>query len=409
MFPRLATRVLRTTDLRCLWKFLWNFSVKGALSVEKFKRRIKRGEYFPPFIYISITSACNLRCQGCWVDVDRKVEQIDLNQMNRLIIDAKKHGNRFFGILGGEPFMHPQLFEIMAAHPDCYFQLFTNGQFMTDKAAAELRRLGNVTPLISIEGLEKTSDERRGKKDVYNKSFRGLETSLKHRLLTGVASSVCQSNIDELVNERWLQKLIDLGVHYAWFHIYRPAGAQMNPQLALTAEQQIRVRKFVVEMRSKMPIGIVDAYYDRHGQALCPMVTGLNHHISPRGEIEPCPVIQFATDNIADPRGIYETMRSSAYLRDFRETVSQATRGCVVLERPDLIKALVLKHQARDTTSRGTALAEVELMEPRSSQYMPGQETPEGHWMYQLGKRFLFHDFGAYKNLKPAEVKKTLK
>jgi MoaA/NifB/PqqE/SkfB family radical SAM enzyme len=52
--------------------FCWNFGVKGMLSVEKFKRRIKRGEYFPPFLYISIVNSCNLRCQGCWVDVEEK-------------------------------------------------------------------------------------------------------------------------------------------------------------------------------------------------------------------------------------------------------------------------------------------------------------------------------------------------
>ena len=54
MFPSLALRILRTTDMRCLGKFMWNFGVKGLLSIEKFKRRIKRGEYFPPFLYLSI-------------------------------------------------------------------------------------------------------------------------------------------------------------------------------------------------------------------------------------------------------------------------------------------------------------------------------------------------------------------
>ena len=54
MFPALALRILRTTDPRLLGKFMWNFGVKGMLSVEKFKRRIKRGEYFPPFLYLSI-------------------------------------------------------------------------------------------------------------------------------------------------------------------------------------------------------------------------------------------------------------------------------------------------------------------------------------------------------------------
>src|SRR5438128_6096999 len=185
MLPALATRILRTTDKRCLWKFAWNFGVKGTLSVEKFKRRIKRGEYFPPFLYLSIINSCNLRCQGCWVDVEEK-DSIDLATLNRTIADAKEHGNSFFGILGGEPFMHPELLDLLAAHPDCYFQIFTNGQFITEKVAEKLRSLGNATPLISIEGREVTSDERRGKKEVFNNTLRGLDTSLNARLHLGV-------------------------------------------------------------------------------------------------------------------------------------------------------------------------------------------------------------------------------
>src|SRR5882762_8453551 len=174
MLPRLATRIFRTTDKRLLWKFAWNFGFKGMLSVEKFKRRIKRGEYFPPFLYISILNSCNLRCQGCWVDVEEK-DAIDLETLNRTITDAKRHGNAFFGILGGEPFMHPQLLDLLAAHPDCYFQVFTNGQLITDEVAARLAQLGNVTPLLSIEGSEIVSDQRRGRTQVLTKTLEGLE------------------------------------------------------------------------------------------------------------------------------------------------------------------------------------------------------------------------------------------
>ena len=294
--------------------------------------------------------------------------------------------------------MHPELLEIIAAHPDCYFQVFTNGQFITEKVAVELRRLGNVTPLVSIEGREIVSDSRRGKKNVFSKTIRGLENCLRNRILTGVATSVCQTNIDELLTESWLQELIDRGVHYVWYHTYRPVGPKMNSQLALRPDQLVRVRRFIVEMRAKMPIGMIDAYYDDRGQALCPMSTGVSHHINPRGDIEPCPIIQFATENIRDSRGIFTTMRDSAFLRDFRELSAKATRGCVVMERPDLVKDLVVKHGARDTTSRGTAIAELEAMEPRFSQYLPGEEIPERHWMYRLAKRYWFNDFGAYRN-----------
>jgi len=399
MIPRLVMRSVRNASFRCIGKFAWNFGVKGLVSVERFKRRLKRGEYFPPFLYLSIINSCNLRCQGCWVDVEAERTQIDLETLNRTIRDAKKHGNVFFGILGGEPFMHPELLDLLRAHPDCYFQVFTNGQFITDKIAAELRSIGNATPLISIEGRELTSDQRRGNKQVFSRTMRGLDACLRAGLLTGVATSVCQTNIDELLTESWLQELIDRGVHYTWFHTYRPVGPKMNPGLALRPDQLVRVRKFVVEMRAKMPIAIIDAYYDGEGQALCPMSTGISHHVNPAGEIEPCPIIQFAAENIRDSRGIYATMRDSAFLRDFRELSAQHTRGCVVLERPDLVKGLVVKHNARDTTLRGTAMAELDAMTPRFSQWLPGEEVPEKHWMYRLAKKYWFSDFGAYRKL----------
>ena len=398
MFPSLALRILRTTDPRLLGKFLWNFGFKGLLSVERFKSRIKRGEYFPPFLYLSILNSCNLRCQGCWVDVEADRVQIDLETLNRTIRDAKAHGNSFFGILGGEPFMHPDLLDLLAEHPDAYFQVFTNGQFITDKVARRLRQIGNATPLISIEGREMVSDERRGKKDVFNRTMRGLDACLKERILTGVATSVCQTNISELCTESWLRELISRGVHYVWFHTYRPVGPKMNPALALRPEQLVDVRRFVVEMRSKVPIAIIDAYYDGKGQALCPMSTGISHHVNPRGDIEPCPIIQFATENISDSRGIFTTMKDSEFLKDFRELSAQHTRGCVVLERPDLVKSLVVKHNARDTTIRGTAMAELEAMTPRFSQWLPGEEIPESHWMYRWAKKYWFNDFGAYAN-----------
>ena len=157
---RMAKRVLLETDKRLLWKLAWTMGWKATRSVVRHKRRMKRGEFFPPFLYVSIINSCNLRCQGCWVDVAAKQQTIDLAAMNKLIAEAKQMGNAFFGIVGGEPFMHPELFEILEANPDCYFQVFTNGQFITDEKAKRLRRLGNVTPLISVEGNEIVSDER---------------------------------------------------------------------------------------------------------------------------------------------------------------------------------------------------------------------------------------------------------
>jgi MoaA/NifB/PqqE/SkfB family radical SAM enzyme len=392
-----AWRMARSTDLRLLWKIGYNFCYKGMRSVERFKARLKEGKTFPPFLYISITNGCNLRCQGCWVDVDKPVSMIGFADMDRIIRNAKKHGNSFFGILGGEPFLHPDLIPILKAHPDCYFQIFTNGQLITDKMAAALRRVGNATPLISVEGNEAVSDVRRGRKKVLGRTMAGLEACIRHRLITGVATSACQSNFDDLVREEWIDELIRKGVHYTWYHTYRPVGPVANGQLALRPGQVRKLRRFVMDMRNRKPIGIVDAYYDDQGQALCPAATGISHHIGPFGDVEPCPIIQFARETIHDNNGdLFKTMTESKLLQDFRKTAAKATRGCIVLERPDLLKEVVERNGCRDTTLRRTAAAELLAMQSRPSQHDPGNEIPEENWVYRFAKKNWFFGFGAY-------------
>jgi len=409
MYLKLAKRVLLETDKRLVARFLWLMGFKGLRAIHRHKRRLKRGEFFPPFLYISITNSCNLRCQGCWVDVSAKQERIDLDAMDRLINDAKAMGNSFFGILGGEPFMHPELLTILERHRDCYFQIFTNGHFITADVAKELRRLGNSTPLISVEGNEIVSDQRRGgQTGVYSKTMAGLQNCLDNKLLTGVCTSLCQTNIDDLLREEWIDRLIEMGVMYTWFHLYRVVGPDPSPELALTPEQQLKARRFVVEMRVRKPIAIVDAYYDGQGNALCPAATGFTHHISPWGDIEPCPVIQFATDSIHDERPLSETIGKSEFLRDFRKLASTSTRGCIILERPDQLQQLVEKHGARDTTVRKQAIAELEALESRPSQYNPDAVIPEKSWVYRLLKSYCFNDFGAYKDFDIANWQSTL-
>ena len=183
-----------------------------------------------------------------------------------------------------------------------------------------------------------------------------------------------------------------------WYHTYRPMGPEAAPELALSPEEQLQIRRFVVEMRCRKPIGIIDAYYDAEGQALCPAATGFTHHISPWGDIEPCPIVQFAADSIYDDRPLAETFNKSEFLKDFRELAAAHTRGCIVLERPDLLHELTVLHEARDTTARQTAVAELKSMLPRPSQYNLHEEVPEKSWAYRFAKRHFFNDFGAYSS-----------
>ncbi len=396
MSAALMKRMLTEPDKRLLWKFAYNFGYKGMRSVEKFQKRLKRGEYFPAFLFLSVTNACNLTCQGCWVSPSNPPKEIPPDTLDNVIHECKKQGSYFFGILGGEPLLYEGLFEVFEKHPDCYFLLFTNGTMLTDSVAGEMRRIGNISPLISIEGLEEVSDVRRGGEKVYEQSMMALANCRANRLVTGVATSICKSNIHDLATEKFVNDIAALGVHYLWYYIYRPVGPKPTPELVLDEDQITDLRRFIVDIRLKAPLMVVDAYWDDKGRALCPAAIGIANHISPAGDIEPCPPMQFACENIGDGTDMYKRINQSDFLARFRMMSSELTRGCIIMDDPETLGLFMRKCGAKDSSGRGTAFDELENMCECCSHHQPGKEIPERSWAYRFAKKNWFFGFGAY-------------
>ena len=59
-----------------------------------------------------------------------------------------------------------------------------------------------------------------------------LAACLRHKLITGVCTSLCQNNIDDLLTEAWVDRVIDMGAMYLWYHTYRTVGPDPQPELA---------------------------------------------------------------------------------------------------------------------------------------------------------------------------------
>ncbi len=393
---RLVKRFLTEPDPRLLWKFCYNFGWKGMRAVSRFKRRVAVGDTFPAFVFISVTNACNLHCQGCWVTKTDPPVALAPDTLDAIVRAGKSQGSCFFGILGGEPLLYDGLFDVMERHADCYFQVFTNGTLLTDEVARKMRRLGNVTPLISIEGLADVSDIRRGGTNVYGQAVDALRRCRRHRLIAGVATSVCASNFDDLVTERFVEDVARLGALYVWYYIYRPVGAAPTPELALSAEQIRQLRRFIVDIRLTAPVIVVDAYWDHEGRALCPAATGISHHIGPSGFVEPCPPIQFARDRIVAGSDPASVLRGSEFLARFREMAAARTRGCILLDNPAALRAFMQESGATDSSGRGSGLAELGAMTVLPSHDMAGAEIPERCPAYRFAKKHWFFGFGAY-------------
>lgn len=379
-----------------LWKLGYNLGWKGMKAVAFHKKRLKKGELYPAFMMISVTDNCNLNCQGCWVTINNQSKGMDVETLENIIISSKKKGSYFFGLLGGEPLLYPHLMDVIGRHPDCYFQLFTNGTLLTDEIAQRLRKLGNVSPLISVEGLQDVSDVRRGANNVYGRTMTGIESATKNKLFTGVAASICKSNFKDLVNEEFVNSCIKKGIHYLWFYIYRPVGERPTTELALSEEEILQLRQFMVDIRVKAPLLIIDTYWDEKGQALCPGAIGLSHHINPYGDIEFCPPIQFAGETVGDGSNIANVIENSKFIGGLRKGINERTKGCILLDDPEHLHKMLRDVNAYDSSKRNKSYEELKQMRPCAGHHIPGKEIPEKSWVYRFAKKHSFFGFGAY-------------
>jgi MoaA/NifB/PqqE/SkfB family radical SAM enzyme len=382
------------TDPKCRRKFLVNMGWKGLLGFLKFRKRKKKGMLFPAFQFISITNDCNLKCQGCWVSTLDTKTFMHRDTIHSIIEAGKKQGSYFYGILGGEPLLYKDLVAIFSKHPDCYFQLFTNGTLFTDTLASQLRNTGNVSPLISFEGDEMVADIRRGGHQIFNRTIKAIRTATSHKLITGVAISVCKSNISMALSDAFVQQLHDMGVLYLWYYIYRPAGSNPNYDLALDEDDILRLREFLVEGRTRLPMVIIDSYWRANGEPFCPAADGLSHHINPEGYIEPCPVIQLAGDHL-NGNPLEEIYEHSAFLKRFRKEINHKTNGCILMEDPAWLGDMAERLDVLNTSNRPGFLNDLKNA-PRVASHGSCPVIPEKHILYRLAKKTAFFGMGAY-------------
>lgn len=432
MIFRFTYRALTEVSPRLNYKALRLWVWKGLFALRAYQKRLKKGELFPPFLFFALTNACNLRCRGCWIATQGKPDSLDFEEVDHAIRESAKYGVFYHTLLGGEPFLYPRMWELIEKHPECFFQIITNGEFLDEKNVARIRKLGNITPLISIDGSEAENDQRRGEGS-YQSAIEGARRLQKAKVLYGVATVATGNNVDTIMNEEYVQNFIDLGAMYLWYYIFRSVGPDPAPELCVGKEKLIEMRKRLLQLRRKMPIILIDTYWTAQGKAVCPAAKGLGFHIGPRGGIEPCPPLSVAKEFLGDHQGdLFKTINESEFLRNFqnfvhakfsettaktgkgsdsgeappksgkegkggegRKRAEQNGEGCVILEDPKGLAEFFEKQGVVDTSGRDF-LEELKSGSPKMSHRMDGEQIPEDFWLYKILKKTLFFGMGGY-------------
>lgn len=113
----------------------------------------KLGKPTPLVLAHEVTQECNLRCRFCRYWRERRKEELALEEIRRLIRQAKDLGVGWYCVTGGEPLLRSDIGEIVsyASGEHMITSLITNGVLLTEKIVDIASNLDFLT--VSVDTL----------------------------------------------------------------------------------------------------------------------------------------------------------------------------------------------------------------------------------------------------------------
>jgi len=325
--------------------------VKETLLGANYRHQIesKLGYYPPTVMVISPSMWCPLHCYGCYAGNYPQDQALTLEEVDRIIREAKDLGMHFIVFSGGEPFAWEPLFDIFERHRDVVFQVFTSGLLLDDGAVDRISELGTVYPAISCEGFEEETDKRRGK-GAFKKVCRAMERLKKNGVLFTFSATVTRQNLDIVTSEEFVDFWERMGCLVGWYFMYMPIGRGPVLDLMPTAEQRVEMSRRIKHFRSRKPIFLIDFWNDGEHTRGCIAGGRKYFHINNLGDVEPCVFCHFATHNIKTS-SLREAL-GSVFFREIRsrQPYDEDTRlPCILVDNNHVLREVVARTGARPT------------------------------------------------------------
>ena len=299
------------------------------------------------------TFRCNAQCNMCniWKFQTSPNEEIDASYYENLPAGLR------INITGGEPTLHKdidRIFEIL--YPKSrLLELSTNG-YNTDKIVELANKYPNILIRVSVEGLPKINDAKRGIKDGFDHALRTM-LELKKTKCKNIGFSVVISpdNYEDLLYLYDLCVALDVelgnsAVHNSWY--FHKEDNQIESEKALEQHEKF-VKALLTSKRRHLKDRLKDygrAYFNRSihrrlrgdTDEYRPPCGALSDFffIDPWGNVTPCngSCEEWKLGNIKEDS--LENILASDKAQDAMEKVRNCKRNCtfIVTERHDMVR-----------------------------------------------------------------------
>ena len=318
---------------------------------EKRRRLVKEQEGLevPPFLISSISTTCNLACKGCYarkngIAADKQEAQkqtLTPLQWRTIFDEAAAMGINFSLLAGGEPLMRKDLLEEIAEVKDMIFPVFTNGTLIGPAYLKFFDEHLNLVPIISLEGMEQETDQRRGS-GVYRRAKESMAMLAERKLFFGASITVTTENFAFVTSQEFLDQLSQFGCKIVFYIEYVPLE-EGTEHLAFGDADTLLMEQTLEQRRTDYE-DIIFLSFPGDEKALggC-LASGRGFfHIGPDGRAEPCPFSPFSDSNVSE-MGLRRALQSPLFqkIRAAKALGWEHSGGCTLYEHRKEIEKLV--------------------------------------------------------------------
>lgn len=212
-------------------------------------------EGVPPLsqIYLYITGSCNLNCRHCWIEptFGAKIKKyLPWTTLRPIFEEGRTLGLTSVKITGGEPFLHPEMNDMLYALHEMglALRMETNGTLIGPNEAKALKDTGTWFS-ISIDGATaELHDDLRGVQGSFKRTLKGIECVRNEGLNFQIITCLHRNNRDFLPDMITLAWELGAGSLKVNPITDDGRGAQMDAQgELLSVAEVLDVRKALLE------------------------------------------------------------------------------------------------------------------------------------------------------------------
>lgn len=355
IWTQYALNLLHDVDPRVVKQMLMSLGVDAGLYGTKTVRALREELHcnVPFIILFDPTSACNLKCKGCWAAEYGHRQSLTNEEMDSIVSQGKEMGTHFYMLTGGEPLIRKDDILLLARkHRDCAFVIYTNATLVDQKFCDDMNEVGNISLALSLEGTEESNDWRRGD-GAYRQTLAAMEILQKNKCLFGVSVCYTRKNLEYVTSDDFIDMILEKGAKYALCFNYMPVGHDADKALIPTPAQREFMYKWLRKVRNSKtgkPLFVMDFQNDAEYVGGC-IAGGRNYfHINSAGDIEPCVFIHYSDTNIRT-HTLKEALKSPLFMQYYKNQPfnDNHLRPCPMLENPERLREMVKQSGAHSS------------------------------------------------------------